>query len=214
MVVELPPDVARYIKDTFSKLINPVTLYVFTTKNHCLYCNETLEIARIIAEFSHLIKIEECECTTDSQTAKEFNIDKHPAIVVHGREKYGIRFFGVPSGYELGSLVEAIVDASRGETEIPPDVKELVRSIDKKVNIQVFVTPTCPYCPIAVRAAHKFAILNRNILGDMIEAIEFPDLSQKYMVMAVPKIVINEKVTFEGAVPEMFFAQKIIEAIE
>ncbi|HDN01736.1 MAG TPA: glutaredoxin, partial [Candidatus Bathyarchaeota archaeon] len=62
--------------------------------------------------------------------------------------------------------------------------------------------------------AHKFAILNRNILGDMIEAIEFPDLSQKYMVMAVPKIVINEKVTFEGAVPEMFFAQKIIEAIE
>ena len=77
----------------------------------------------------------------------------------------------------------------------------------------VFVTPTCPYCPIAVRASHRFAILNKNIYGDMIEALEFNKLADKYGVFAVPKIVINDKVEFEGAMPDSFLLSKILEAL-
>ncbi|RLF83887.1 glutaredoxin, partial [Thermococci archaeon] len=84
-------------------------------------------------------------------------------------------------------------------------------------------TPTCPYCPMAVRMAHKFAIEhalagNDKILGNMIEAIEFPELADQYGVMAVPKVVIKvdgeDKVSFEGAYPEKMFLEKLLEALE
>ena len=94
------------------------------------------------------------------------------------------------------------------------DVVEIIKKVDKPVNIMVFVTPTCPYCPLAVRTAHKFAIENENITASMIEATEFPELSNRYSVFAVPKVVINDKVSFEGAIPEEAFAKKVIEAIK
>ncbi|MEM2744532.1 MAG: thioredoxin family protein, partial [Nitrososphaerota archaeon] len=62
--------------------------------------------------------------------------------------------------------------------------------------------------------AHKFAIINKNIKADVIEAIEFPKLARKYNVFAVPKIIINDTIEFEGAVPEEFFLNKILEALE
>ena len=81
------------------------------------------------------------------------------------------------------------------------------------MKIQVFVTPTCPYCPAAVRMAHKLAMANPNIYGEAVEATEFPALSQKFYVMGVPKTVINEgAVQFEGAYPEDDFVEKVLEA--
>ena len=79
--------------------------------------------------------------------------------------------------------------------------------------IKVFVTPTCPYCPVAVRVAHKIAMANPNVVGEMVEATEFSALSQKFNVMGVPKTVIDDgKVTFEGGVPEDMFISKVMEA--
>ncbi|PIV54810.1 MAG: glutaredoxin, partial [Caldiserica bacterium CG02_land_8_20_14_3_00_36_38] len=68
-------------------------------------------------------------------------------------------------------------------------------------------------CPKAVRTAHQFAMENKLINGVMVEANEFPKWSEKYSVYAVPKIVINEKVQFEGAVPEDIFLNSIYEAL-
>jgi alkyl hydroperoxide reductase subunit AhpF len=81
-------------------------------------------------------------------------------------------------------------------------VLDEVTKIDKPVDMMVFVTPTCPYCPRAVLTAHQFAFVNPNIRGAMIEAMEFEQLSQKWNVYGVPKTVINEVVEFEGAMPD------------
>lgn len=78
--------------------------------------------------------------------------------------------------------------------------------------MQVFVTPTCPYCPKAVRLAHKAAIENDNITADMVEATEFPHLSMRYDVRGVPRTVVGENFPIEGAVPEMEFVEKLVEA--
>jgi small redox-active disulfide protein 1 len=88
-------------------------------------------------------------------------------------------------------------------------LKQLTRSI----HIQVFVTPTCPYCPIAVQIAHKAAVESDLVRADMIEIQEFPHIAVKYNVMGVPKVVINENVQFSGALPEDKFIQKILEAV-
>jgi len=101
---------------------------------------------------------------------------------------------------------------STGDPHLPKDVRAKIESIDKDITILVFVTPTCPYCPRAVLTSHKFAVANPKIKGYMVEAMEFPEWADKYFVHAVPKIVINDVVEFEGAYPEPFFAEKILEA--
>jgi predicted DsbA family dithiol-disulfide isomerase len=58
------------------------------------------------------------------------------------------------------------------------------------------------------------AIASPRVRAECIEATEFPELSQRYRVMAVPKIVINDKVQFEGAVPEPQFVQAVLQAVD
>jgi glutaredoxin len=73
--------------------------------------------------------------------------------------------------------------------------------------MQVFVTPTCPYCPRAVILAHHMALVSDKVTADMVEAQEFPEMAQKYKVMGVPRTVINEKHHQEGAAPERMIIQ-------
>lgn len=87
-----------------------------------------------------------------------------------------------------------------------------MKSVTKPLHIQVFVTPTCPYCSIAVRTAHQLAIENLNITADMVESIEFPHLANRYSVMAVPKTVINDKIEFVGAPSEEEFVDYVLRA--
>jgi hypothetical protein len=64
-----------------------------------------------------------------------------------------------------------------------------------------------------VRLAHHLAVASDLVRGDCIEANEFPDLSQRYMVMAVPKTVINDRASFEGALPEAQFVEQVLRAV-
>ena len=93
-------------------------------------------------------------------------------------------------------------------------LEEHFQAIDKPVHLQVFVTPTCPYCPRAVLTAFKFAMLNENITADMIEATEFQELSMKFNVQGVPKTVINDDWDIVGAVPEKMVLDKVKEALK
>jgi glutaredoxin-like protein len=130
-----------------------------------------------------------------------------------GERDYGIRFYGIPSGYEFSSIIEDIVDVSRGDSGLQPATREALAAVSEPVHFQVFITPTCPYCPQAVRLAHKFAMESEQIRADMVEAIEFPHLSNKYGVYGVPRTVINESVHQEGAVPEPLLLAKLQEAV-
>lgn len=82
------------------------------------------------------------------------------------------------------------------------------RHLTSPLHLQVFVTPTCPYCPRAVLLAHKLAIASEWVTSDAVDATEFPDLAQRYEVHGVPRTVIDETMHIEGAVPEtMLMAQ-------
>lgn len=201
------------VKKEFAKLKDDVTLIVFTQELECEYCKETRELVEEIASLSDKIKFEVYNFALDKEKVKEYDIDKIPAIVLKGVKDYGVRFYGIPAGYEFTTLIEDIIDVSNGESGLLNQTKEKIKTIDKPVHIQVFVTPTCPYCPSAVRTAHKMAIESPFIKADMIEVIEFPHLAHKYGVMGVPKVVINDKISFEGALPEPHFLQHVLLAI-
>lgn len=129
--------------------------------------------------------------------------------MIVGNKDYGIRYYGMPAGYEFPVIVDDIIDVSRGATSLPDSVKKRLSEIKKPVHLQIFVSPTCPFCPRAARMAHQLAIESEFIRSDVIEMIEFPYLVQKYSVMSVPHIVINENTSFVGAQPIEFFIEQI-----
>jgi len=145
-----------------------------------------------------------CLCVKDVK-----NIKRIPAIVIVGNKDYGIRYYGMPAGYEFPVIVDDIIDVSRGATSLPDSVKKRLSEIKKPVHLQIFVSPTCPFCPRAARMAHQLAIESEFIRSDVIEMIEFPYLVQKYSVMSVPHIVINEDTAFVGAQQIEFFIEQI-----
>lgn len=150
----------------------------------------------------------------DKDKAEQYKIDKIPATIVLGQKDHGIRLYGMPTGYEFPTLLNAIKMVSTVNSELSNETKEKLTILSKPVHIQVFVTLTCPYCSSAVVTAHRIALENDNVKADMVNAQEFPQLTQKYNVFSVPKIVINETTQFEGSLPENAFVQKIVESVK
>jgi glutaredoxin-like protein len=210
---------AEYLRTEFeSSLVNPVKLVMFTQTVECQFCAETRQIVEEIAALSDKISAEILNFVTDKAQAEMYGVDKIPAIAVlrveeAGETDYGIRFYGIPSGYEFTSVIEDIVDVSKGESGLQPKSKEAIAGLTEPVHLQVFVTPTCPYCPQAVRLAHKFAMESDLITADMVESIEFPHLANKYGVYGVPRTIINETIHQEGAAPEPMMLAKLLEAV-
>ena len=74
--------------------------------------------------------------------AASYAIERVPAVVVEGARDYGIRFFGVPAGYEFTNLIDGMIVASSGTPQLSADTIEKVRGLIEPVHIQVFTTPT------------------------------------------------------------------------
>jgi glutaredoxin-like protein len=207
----------EHLRHEFRELPRPVKLVMFTQDFECEYCRETRQLVEELAELSERIEAEIYDFRADEARVKTYDIDKIPAIAIlaDGEQPvdYGIRYYGIPSGYEFASLVEDILMVARGESGLSDATKEALAQLREPVHIQVFVTPTCPYCPQAVRLAHQMALESPLVKADMVEAIEFPHLAYKYNVMGVPRTVINETVHIEGAVPEPVLLTKLKEAV-
>ena len=180
----------------------------------CRYCKETEELYNEVSELSDLLKLEAYAVEDNKEIFDEYKVERIPTVVIKGHNKGLIRFVGIPAGYEFATLLEDLIDASRGKVDLKERNRRKVEAVKEPLHIQVFVTPTCPYCPRAVRVAHKMAFINENIMADMVEASEFPNLSEKYGVYAVPKMIINDKVEFEGALPEDQFISNVLKAVE
>ncbi|MFA6530421.1 MAG: thioredoxin family protein [Candidatus Micrarchaeia archaeon] len=200
-------------KEMLSEMEGEVTILFFKSQSNQEYCVQTEALVNEVKSLSGKIRLEVFELDKDSGKAKaaEFKVERAPAIILLGKEKRFVRFFGVPTGYEFSTFLSDILDVSKSLPKLPPDLIERIRKIDFPVHIQVFITPTCPYCPGAVKVAHDFALINPNVTGDMVEATEFPELSEKYSVMGVPKTIINETLELVGAYPADIVLKRILE---
>ena len=207
----LPEDKKEAIRNEFKeKLEGPVKIVMFTQEMECRFCSDTRQIVQDMVTLNDKITTEIYDFIVNAEKAKELGIDKIPAIAVIGKKDYGVRIYGIPYGYEIQTLIEAIVNVSRGKTDLSDKTKEILADIKAPVHIQVFVTLTCPHCPSAAAIAHKLAVESDMIRADVIDATEFPQLAQKYNVIGVPKVVINEKVEFVGAFNEDLFAEHAV----
>lgn len=203
----------EHLKKHFGELEGDVELIVFTQETECQFCKEAREIVLELGALSPKIKTKVNDFVKNGDEDIKYNIKKIPAIAIVGKKDYGIRYYGVPAGYEFPALVDAIFDVSKGITSLSDALKKKLAEIKKPVHIQVFVSPTCPFCPRAVKIAYQLAIENEFIKSDVVEMTEFPDIVQRYGIMSTPHIVINEDTSFAGAQPPEAFLEQITLAL-
>lgn len=202
----------KTIRQMFAPLTNQVKVVVFTDKTNCQYCNDTKNIVDEVAALSEKITTEYHDLKAEPAVASVYGADRAPAIAVvrlaeDGTARdFGVRFYGIPSGYEFTTFIESIVLVSTGQAQLSPAMSAWLSKLDKPVHLQVFVTPTCPYCPQMVQLAHRLAVASDKVRADGVEATEFPELADKYSVYGVPRTVIEvpggKDVHIEGSVPE------------
>ena len=123
-------------------LASLVRLVMFTQDFECDFCAETRELVEEIASLSDEVDAVIYDFAADKEKAEDLGIDKIPAIAVVGEKDYGVRFYGIPSGYEFVSLIEAIKMVASGQSELFDATKEALAQLDEPVHLQVFVTPT------------------------------------------------------------------------
>jgi glutaredoxin-like protein len=206
----------KAVGERLAKLASPVRLVVFTQEMECQYCRETRELVEELAALSDKIQVEVRDFVKDEAEAKKLSVDKIPAIaVLDGKGKdHGIRLYGIPAGYEFISLLESIEMVAKGESGLSAAGRQKIKSIKRPLELQVYVTPTCPYCPRAVVLAFRLAMESPNVTASMVEATEFPHLANKYGVSGVPHTVIGDsEQPMIGAYPEAAALEVILAAV-
>ncbi|MBI4787588.1 MAG: hypothetical protein HY782_11135 [Chloroflexi bacterium] len=143
------------LKQEFQQLQNPVKLALFTQALDCEYCPITQQLLEEVAELSDKIQLQVFNFAIDKDQVFEYKIARVPALAVLRVEThshngatqtvdrdYGIRFYGVPAGYEFASLLGDIFDVSRGESGLSEQTKGALKDLRDPLHLQVFTTPT------------------------------------------------------------------------
>lgn len=204
----LDQEVSGLIKEKLSPMKNNITLMLFT-EGDCQKCKETRQLLSEVSELSN--KITFIEKDLKSPEAKEYDITLTPSFVILNDEGVyqGVKFNGIPAGHEFNSFLSALMDMSGHDFGFDESIKARLDKLKRKVNIKVFVTLSCPHCPPAVSNAHRLAMSHPMIEGEMIDAQNFPEISNQYNVSGVPKIVIDGNRELVGNQPIEAFLKEI-----
>ncbi len=215
----LNEQIVGQVKDVFNGMKEPVEILFFGSET-CDYCTETRQLVEEVADTHASISAAYYDLDKDATMAAEFNVDKAPAIVIaakNGNEvvNYGIQYSGIPSGHEFSTLINDILLVSGRDSGLDEATRAYLKGLETPLHMQVFVTPTCPYCPRAVLLAHQMAMENPAMIrAEGVEATEFPDLANRFNVSGVPQTTINAgRGTVVGAVPEGHLLDEIKRAL-
>lgn len=220
------------IKNQLGELKNETELILFSQKIGCQYCTETEGLLKELVETLPNIKLTIYNPVLDEEVSKKYMVSKElPVIIVNSvsnPNSENVKFIGIPAGYEFSwllSLINMVANERYPLSQISIDnirkMDDLLSTNSVTLELLVFVTPTCPYCPIMTINSSAIALLSKNVKSILVEVSEFPEYAQKYSIMGVPKTVlrlIKGENVFEsfidGALPENKFIEKIYQFVE
>jgi alkyl hydroperoxide reductase subunit AhpF len=131
------------VRKEFERIAGPVKLIVFSQSLTAPeLCQQNEQLVREVAELSDQISVEVLNLAIDQERAAAHGVDQVPAIVVEGARDWGIRFYGIPLGYEFSNLIDSIIVASTGQPGLSEETLASLGALDTDVDIKVFSTPT------------------------------------------------------------------------
>lgn len=199
-----PVQIRLYVKPGSGRLILP-------TGMGCQTCEDTRQLLQELVEQAPDHLVLEVVDVTREPLADEGVLDVPLLTLGRSGERQPVRFLGLPSGFEFGMVVEAVEKLSTEAHGLAPESVEALAAIADPVEIMVFATPTCRYCPSAVSLATALAVACPDVTAVTVSANEFPRLSQAFGVQGVPRTVVNRRGAFVGALPEPQFVQAVLQ---
>lgn len=205
----LPDDAKKILIKRFKVLKGKVILEVFIKEGDNNQFNTlTILFTKDLEKLSD--KIEVHINKIGDAKSKKYNATRSPTILINP-EDYKIRYTGYPFGEEGKSFIETIILVSQKESNLSKASKDMLAELDEPRYAQVFVTLTCPYCPLQVLNAFKAAIEKPDFVSsECIEIMENMDLAKKYDVVSIPQTVINGKKMSRGLEPEEQLIDEIV----
>jgi glutaredoxin-like protein len=217
----LNDQIIKQINEAFAGIEEPVQVLYFGSKDNCETCDQTQQLLEEVTALSDKLELGVYDVQEHPEVASRFNVTNAPGIVIAAREaadvkNLGIQFSGIPAGHEFSTLINDILIASKRDSGLNEQTREFLRKLDQPLHLQVFVTPTCPYCPRAVLLAHQMAMENPQMIrAEGVEATEFPELANRFNVRGVPQTVINSGAEMVvGAMPEQNLLAAIMRALQ
>lgn len=135
-------DDATEIRERLREMIEPVKLVHFTQELNLEYGLETRKLLEEVAALSDKLTLDVHNFLIDKEKVAEYGVDKVPATVIRNGKDYGIRFYGIPAGYEFSTFLDAILNVSKGDSGLKPESKEKLAAVTEALHLEVFVTPT------------------------------------------------------------------------
>jgi alkyl hydroperoxide reductase subunit AhpF len=140
-------EIVAQLSDAFQKMEHPVELILFVAQKNCDYCAETRQLLEEVAPLSELLSLRVYDLEADADLAAKFNVSAAPAILILAREgeqvtDLGVRYMGIPSGHEFGTLIQAILLVSGRDSGLSPETRAYLQGLTSSLLLQVFVTPT------------------------------------------------------------------------
>ena len=138
----LKDDDLAAVRKRLEEMKGPVKLIHFTQELNLEYGREAKELLQDVADASDKLSLEVHNFLLEKDKAAEYGVDKVPATVVRNGKDYGIRYYGLPAGYEFATLLDAILSVSKTESGLTPETVEKLGKLTQPVHLEVFVTPT------------------------------------------------------------------------
>ena len=183
------PEMRQQLDTVFSRMENPLLLKLYLDDRPV-----SRELERFIislASLSGKLQVSVAEHDASSQNAPQVTVCKPDGT------ETGLAFHGVPSGHEFTSFVLGLYNAAGPGQVIDEEIKRKITAITDTVNMKVLVSLSCTMCPDLVVAAQRIAAENPHISTHVYDIHHFDALKERYHVMSVPCLVINdEKVSF------------------
>lgn len=205
----IPDDAHEGLKKMFSELEDNVVIEVFTKDGENDPFNEITK--KFVSEIAYLSKkLKATFHEVGDKQAKKRGVELSPTVLIQP-DKYQIRYTGAPIGEEGKSFLASLIITSKNNAELGEDAKKALSALKEKRHIRVFVTPGCPYCPMQVLTAFKFAVENPDLISaECVESTQFQSLAREWNVGSVPHTVINDEIMSPGVKPEPFFAIEVL----
>ena len=183
----LDDSIRQALAPVLARLANPITLRLYD--DNSTYASENKRLIEELAQLSAKISTDIVAATDDFKNTI--------AIIDAYGNDMGMRFHGVPGGHEFTSFILGLYNVSGPGQSVSEDVLTRIENIKTQTSLQILVSLSCTMCPDLVVAAQRIASLSPYVCTEIYDINHFPDLKDKYHVMSVPCLVVNEhKVSF------------------
>ena len=195
----LDDNIQNQLKDIFAKFDKKVKVVLIKDPEIA----KSIQMEEFLSEISSLsdkIEFQSLNKNENLELEKKVDAERFPTIAFFDQDNNfkGIKFSTLPGGHELNSFILALYNIAGAGQKISEESKKKIDGISTPQKIKIGVTLSCSRCPESVQSAQRIAIENSNIAVEVIDVFTFPKFREKFEIMSVPAIIIDDKLVGFG----------------